>query len=106
MTRSFHIQTFGCQMNVHDAEALAGLLERSGLRRVSEHTEADVVLIETCSVRQHAEDKVWSLLGRLAQRKEHYPEMTIGVCTVSCSPRMSDINAMARRFAAASCSGE
>ncbi len=79
MTRTFYIHTFGCQMNAHDAEALAGLLERSGLQSVSKHTEADVVLIETCSVRQHAEDKVWSLLGRLAQRKEHYPDMLIGV---------------------------
>jgi tRNA-2-methylthio-N6-dimethylallyladenosine synthase len=66
-------------MNVHDAEALAGLLEREGLEPCSEEHEADVVLIETCSVRQKAEDKVWSLLGRLGQRKEHYPDTIIAV---------------------------
>ncbi len=79
MPRSFHIRTFGCQMNVHDAEALAGMLERSGMQPAGEQTGADVVLIETCSVRQHAEDKVWSLLGRLAQRKERHPDLVVGV---------------------------
>jgi tRNA-2-methylthio-N6-dimethylallyladenosine synthase len=79
MPRNFFIHTFGCQMNVHDAETLAGLLERSGLQPAADDSDADVVLIETCSVREHAEDKVWSLLGRLAQRKEHYPRTVIAV---------------------------
>ncbi len=76
---SFYIHTFGCQMNVHDAETLAGLLADAGFSPADSDAEADVVLIETCSVREHAEDRVWSLLGRLAQRKEHYPRTVIGV---------------------------
>ncbi|MHC4915861.1 MAG: tRNA (N6-isopentenyl adenosine(37)-C2)-methylthiotransferase MiaB [Planctomycetota bacterium] len=79
MPRSFYIHTFGCQMNVHDAETLAGLLRAAGFAAAASDSEADVVLIETCSVREHAEDRVWSLLGRLAQRKEHYPRTVIGV---------------------------
>jgi tRNA-2-methylthio-N6-dimethylallyladenosine synthase len=79
MARRFHIHVLGCQMNVHDAETLAGLLERSGLERAADERRADVVLIETCSVRQHAEEKVWSLLGRLAKRKEHRPDLVVGV---------------------------
>jgi tRNA-2-methylthio-N6-dimethylallyladenosine synthase len=79
MARKFFIHTFGCQMNVHDAETLSGLLERAGLTPCADDREADLVLIETCSVRQKAEDKVWSLLGRLGQRKEHYPNTVIAV---------------------------
>jgi tRNA-2-methylthio-N6-dimethylallyladenosine synthase len=79
LSRKFFIHTFGCQMNVHDAETLSGLLEREGFAPCSDDREADVVLIETCSVRQQAEDKVWSLLGRLGQRKQHYPETVIAV---------------------------
>jgi len=79
LPRRFFIHTFGCQMNVHDAETLSGLLEREGLVACGNDREADVVIIETCSVRQKAEDKVWSLLGRLGQRKEHYPETVIAV---------------------------
>jgi tRNA-2-methylthio-N6-dimethylallyladenosine synthase len=79
MSRTFFIHTFGCQMNVHDAEALAGLLERAGFERAGEERESDVVLIETCSVREQAENKVWSLLGRLGQRKAHRPDTVIAV---------------------------
>ncbi len=79
MPRRFFIHKFGCQMNVHDAETLSGLLERAGLESCDDDHGADVVLIETCSVRQQAEDKVWSLLGRLGQRKEHYPKTVIAV---------------------------
>ena len=68
--------SFGCQMNVLDSELVLGDFARSGYRRTDEMKHADVVLINTCSIREHAEDKVWSLLGRARQVKEHRPNMT------------------------------
>ena len=75
----FLIHTFGCQMNRHDAEALAGLLSRAGLAAAASEAEADVVLFETCSVRAHAEERVYSRLGRLAAAKRRRPGLIIGV---------------------------
>ncbi len=71
--------SFGCQMNVLDSELVLGDMARSGYRRTDEMKKADVVLINTCSIREHAEDKVWSLLGRARQVKSHRPHMKIGV---------------------------
>jgi len=71
--------TFGCQMNRLDSETVAGRLLEDGCREASSLAEADIVVINTCSVRQHAEDKVWSLLGALRRRKERRPEMIIAV---------------------------
>jgi tRNA-2-methylthio-N6-dimethylallyladenosine synthase len=79
MPRTFLIRTFGCQMNRHDAEALAGLLERAGLAPTEDESAADVILFETCSVRAHAEERVYSLLGRLKPLKRRRPELVIGV---------------------------
>ncbi|MFH1339179.1 MAG: tRNA (N6-isopentenyl adenosine(37)-C2)-methylthiotransferase MiaB [Candidatus Omnitrophota bacterium] len=59
-----YIRTFGCQMNVRDSEVIAGLLTKEGFRLASDESEADVVVYNTCSVRKHAEDKVWSELGK------------------------------------------
>ena len=71
--------SFGCQMNVLDAELVLGDFQRSGYGRTDEMRDADVVLINTCSIREHAEDKVWSLLGRARQVKEANPHLRIGV---------------------------
>ena len=74
-----HVVTFGCQMNKLDSELVAGRLLEDGCREARSLAEADVVVINTCSVRQHAEDKVWSLLGALRRRKERNPAMVIAV---------------------------
>jgi len=74
-----YLVSFGCQMNVLDSELVLGDFERSGYARTDEMRHADVMLINTCSIREHAEDKVWSLLGRARQVKEHRPDMKIGV---------------------------
>jgi tRNA-2-methylthio-N6-dimethylallyladenosine synthase len=63
--KKYLIETFGCQMNVHDSERMAGLLEQAGFERTLDDTEADVVVINTCSVREHAEDKLYTRLGQL-----------------------------------------
>jgi tRNA-2-methylthio-N6-dimethylallyladenosine synthase len=59
------VETFGCQMNVHDSERMAGLLEQAGYERADGDVDADVVVINTCSVREHAEDKLYTRLGEL-----------------------------------------
>ena len=70
MARKYLIETFGCQMNVHDSERFAGLLERAGYEAAADLSEADLVLLNTCSVRERAAEKLFSRLGevRLAAR--------------------------------------
>jgi tRNA-2-methylthio-N6-dimethylallyladenosine synthase len=79
MPRRFYIQTVGCQMNVLDSELVAAELLRAGHQQVDRLGRADVILLNTCSVRQHAEDKIYSALGRLKVEKQQRPDMIIGV---------------------------
>lgn len=72
MPRRYLIETFGCQMNFHDSERMAGLLEAAGFEPASGTADADVVVLNTCSVREKAEDKVLSRIGEL--RSEARPE--------------------------------
>src|SRR5690348_5240411 len=74
----FHIQTWGCQMNDHDGERLGGLLAAQGFEAVASSDEADVVLLNTCSIREKAVHKVYSELGRLRAEKGKRP-LLIGV---------------------------
>src|SRR5436190_20928819 len=79
MRRKLYLETFGCQMNVLDSELVLGQLRAQGYDSVEERDEADVVLFNTCSVREHAEQKVWSRLGELREVKKARPGMVIGV---------------------------
>lgn len=74
-----HIKTFGCQMNVHDSARMAQLLEREGYVFTARMERADLILVNTCSVRKNPENKVYSLLGRLAIQKRRNPNVVIGV---------------------------
>jgi tRNA-2-methylthio-N6-dimethylallyladenosine synthase len=65
MARKYRIETFGCQMNVHDSERMAGLLDQAGYEPTTEDIDADVIVINTCSVREHAEEKLYTRLGEL-----------------------------------------
>ncbi len=76
----YHIETWGCQMNVHDSEKLAGLLESEGYGRASGIDDADVILLNTCSVREKAAEKFFSELGRLRHWKRGRPDGVLGVC--------------------------
>ena len=67
MARKYLIETFGCQMNFHDSERMAGLLEQAGFEATAEAADADVVVINTCSVRERAEEKLYTRLGELRQ---------------------------------------
>ena len=77
---SYHIHTWGCQMNVHDSEKLAGVLEREGYVRAAGENDADVILLNTCSIREKAAEKVFSELGRLRRLKSESSGMLLGVC--------------------------
>src|SRR5258706_11114654 len=67
VARKYLIETFGCQMNFHDSERMAGLLEQAGFESTAEAADADVVVINTCSVRERAEEKLYTRLGELRQ---------------------------------------
>jgi tRNA-2-methylthio-N6-dimethylallyladenosine synthase len=79
MTRKLYIETVGCQMNVLDSELVVGTLRRQGYELTQEPTDADVIFFNTCSVRQHAEDKIYSALGRLRGHLSRHPEKVLGV---------------------------
>jgi tRNA-2-methylthio-N6-dimethylallyladenosine synthase len=77
MTRRYHITTFGCQMNKADSERMAGVLEEMGLVWAEEPDDANVILYNTCTIRDNAEQKVYSYLGRQAKRKQNEPDLTL-----------------------------
>jgi tRNA-2-methylthio-N6-dimethylallyladenosine synthase len=77
--KTFYIETWGCQMNELDTQRLSGSLKLRGYRRVDQEAEADMILLNTCSVRDKAEQKVYSHLGRLRELKKER-DITIGVC--------------------------
>jgi tRNA-2-methylthio-N6-dimethylallyladenosine synthase len=83
MARKYLIETFGCQMNVHDSERMAGLLEQAGYEATAEASEADLVVINTCSVRERAEEKLYTRLGELRQmaaEQGHDPIVAVAGC--------------------------
>src|SRR5947199_6317588 len=83
MARKYLIETFGCQMNVHDSERMAGLLEQAGFEATGEAADADVVVINTCSVRERAEEKLYTRLGELRQmasEQGHDPIVAVAGC--------------------------
>lgn len=83
MARKYFIETFGCQMNQHDSERLAGLLETEGYEATSDEGRADLVVINTCSVREKAEEKLYSRLGEVreaAREANHRPTIAVTGC--------------------------
>ncbi len=77
--RTYQVRTYGCQMNVHDSERLAGLLEAAGYGRAPDGCDADVVVFNTCAVRENADNKLYGNLSHLAPRKQAEPDMQIAV---------------------------
>ncbi len=77
--RSFEIRTHGCQMNMHDSERLAGLLEEAGYRRAEAGASPDVVVFNTCAVRENADNRLYGNLGQLLPVKNAHPGMQIAV---------------------------
>lgn len=79
MSKRIYLETFGCQMNVLDSELVLNQLRAQGYEQTPDRAAADVVIFNTCSVREHAEQKVWSRLGELRQAKAERPEIVVGV---------------------------
>ena len=80
MEKTFHITTFGCQMNEHDSEIMAGMLLEKGFTPVKERKDADVAIINTCSVRENADKRFFGTLGQLKRRKKENPDFLVCVC--------------------------
>ncbi len=79
MNKSYFIETYGCQMNVADSELISGLLSSEGYNKTSDIHAADIIFVNTCAIREHAEDKVHSRLGFYNQLKQKKPETIIGI---------------------------
>ncbi len=77
--KKYFIITYGCQMNVHDSEKLAGMLEEMEYHQTGEIEDADIILFNTCTIRENADLKVYGKIGSLKQLKEEKPELIIGV---------------------------
>ncbi|MFQ3667493.1 MAG: tRNA (N6-isopentenyl adenosine(37)-C2)-methylthiotransferase MiaB [Fimbriimonadaceae bacterium] len=88
---TYFVQTWGCQMNDEDSEQLGAFLRQIGFEPTDRMLDAQVVLLNTCSVRKKPEDKAFSLLGELAQVKARRPEMVIGVCGCMAQIRADEI---------------
>ena len=91
--RGVYMQTFGCQQNEADSERLCGMAEEMGYTVVSEPEDADLILVNTCAIREHAELKTLSVAGQFKHIKEKNPELLIGICgcMVSQEHRIDDI---------------
>src|SRR5262245_265008 len=77
--KQLYIETVGCQMNVLDSEMVVASLKKCGYQITADIRQADTILFNTCSVRQHAEDKIYSALGKLRRAKQQHPDKVIGV---------------------------
>jgi tRNA-2-methylthio-N6-dimethylallyladenosine synthase len=86
MTRKFFIETFGCQMNELDSEKIAGNLKHSGLQPVDDPSSADVIILNTCSVREKAVQKVYARLGEIRRLKSDRQDLVVGV--VGCMAQL------------------
>ena len=83
--KKYYIYTYGCQGNEADSEIMAGILEDIGFEYATDPLEADVVLLNTCAIRENAEQRIWGVLGSLKGRKRENPDMIIGIC--GCMPQ-------------------
>lgn len=79
LMKSVFLETYGCQMNVADSELMAGVLERAGMRLVERPEDADAVILNTCAIREHAEQRVLGRLGEFARIKRQRPSLVVGV---------------------------
>ena len=81
----YYIYTYGCQGNEADSEVMAGILEGVGYTLASDPLYADLVLLNTCAIRENAEQRIWGVLGQLKGRKRDNPDLLVGIC--GCMPQ-------------------
>ncbi len=80
VNKKYLLKTYGCQMNEHDSENIKGLLDSAGFSETSLPEEADLILLNTCAIRENAHNKVFGLLGRIKHMKEYRSEVIVGIC--------------------------
>lgn len=78
--KKYLVETYGCQMNEHDTEVMAGILEEMGYQETADVNDADVILINTCAIRENAENKVFGEIGHLKPLKREKPDLILGIC--------------------------
>src|SRR5699024_4240606 len=78
--KHFLIRTYGCQMNEHDTEVMAGILTEMGYTATNNTEEAEIILLNTCAIRENAENKVFGEIGHLKPLKLENPDVIVGVC--------------------------
>lgn len=78
--KTFYLKTYGCQMNEHDSENIEALLTRLGFSKVDDYENADLVLLNTCSIRENAHNKAFGMLGRLKHLKAQKKDLIVGLC--------------------------
>ena len=82
----YYLETFGCQMNVADSEMIEGILQSKGYYPIKRMDSADIIFVNTCAIREHAEEKVHSRLGVFSKIKNNKPNVIIGVLEVGGWP--------------------
>lgn len=88
---SYFIKTYGCQMNVNDSEYLAGQLEEMGYKKTMDLNNADLIILNTCCVREKVEQKIYSMAGRVSQTKRDNPEVIFGICGCLAQKEMENL---------------
>ncbi|HEX7599275.1 MAG TPA: tRNA (N6-isopentenyl adenosine(37)-C2)-methylthiotransferase MiaB, partial [Polyangia bacterium] len=90
-----YVETYGCRMNVADTEMVLGLLQEAGYQRTADPAKADVILINTCAVRESAVDRVWSRARLLASYKRKRPHLVLGITGCMAEHLSADLRARA-----------
>lgn len=91
VNKTYYVFTYGCQGNEADSEIISGILEKMGYTKSTEPYQSDVVLLNTCAIRENAENRIWGVLGRLKGEKRTNPDMLIGIC--GCMPQEENATA-------------
>ena len=78
--KTYYVKTYGCQMNEHDSENIKALLESLSFTEVDDYLKADLVILNTCSIRENAHNKAFGMLGRLKHLKDDKKNLIIGLC--------------------------
>ena len=78
--KTYYVKTYGCQMNEHDSENIKAMLEQMSFKEASDYEKADLVILNTCSIRENAHNKTFGMLGRLKHLKEENKNLVVGLC--------------------------
>lgn len=77
--KTFYLKTYGCQMNEHDSENMKAILKDQGMKEVTDFEEADLIMLNTCSIRENAHNKVFGMLGRIKHLKQIKKDIIVGI---------------------------